>query len=92
MGVKKSFINFNLLKEYKFRFMVTFRQFDEELKKEWHGTNERVPVNRSIFVYVSKEKEEQFIKNMFPTEAQRQKYFNYRKEWYRRAKEFDPGT
>ena len=72
--------------------MVTFRQFDEDLKKKWHGTNDRVSVNRSIFVYVSKKKEEQFIQNMFPTEVQKQKYFNYRKEWYRRAKEFDPGT
>ena len=55
--------------------MVTFRQFDEDLKKKWHGTNDKVSVNRSIFVYVSKKKEEQFIKNMFPTEVQRQKYF-----------------
>ena len=22
--------------------MVTFRQFDEDLKKKWHGTNDKV--------------------------------------------------
>jgi MoaA/NifB/PqqE/SkfB family radical SAM enzyme len=71
--------------------MVKFRLREENLKKEWHGKNDMVPVNAPQFIYVSREKEEKFYKGMYPNKSKRKIYDDYRREWYRRAKEFDPG-
>jgi MoaA/NifB/PqqE/SkfB family radical SAM enzyme len=71
--------------------MVKFRLREEKLKKEWHGKNDMVPVNAPQFVYTSEENEEKFYKGMYPKEEDRLAYEKYRSEWYRRAKEFDPG-
>ena len=71
--------------------MVTFRFREEELKKKWAGKNDMVPVNAPQYVFVDKFKEELFFKNMYPTLSERKEYDEYREEWYRRAKKFDPG-
>ena len=71
--------------------MATFRPFDEDLQNEFDGKNNRVPVNRSTYIYATKEKEKKFVDNMFYTQDEKNKYFAYRKEWHRRAKEFDYG-
>ncbi len=71
--------------------MTKFRLREENLKKEWQGKNDMVPVNAPQFIYVSAEKEEKFYEGMYPDKNQRKTYDSYRNEWYRRAKEFDPG-
>ena len=71
--------------------MVKFRLREENLKKKWAGKNDMMPVNAPQYVYVDKDKEELFFNNMYPTKEERAEYDEYREEWYRRAKEFDPG-
>jgi len=71
--------------------MVKFRLREEKLKKQWAGKNDMVPVNAPQYVFVDEDKEEEFHSNMFPKKKDREKYENYRAEWYRRAKEFDAG-
>ena len=71
--------------------MAEFRYREEKLKEKWAGKNDMVPVNAPQYVYSSRENEEEFHHNMYPTEELRKKYEDYREEWYRRAKEFDAG-
>ena len=71
--------------------MVKFRLREENLKKKWAGKNDMMPVNAPQYVYVDKDKEDLFFNNMYPTKEERAEYDEYREEWYRRAKEFDPG-
>ena len=72
--------------------MTVFREFDEDLKKKWSGKNDKVSVNISIYAYVTKEQEKKFVNNMHPSEENKKKYYEYREEWYRRAKEYDAGS
>jgi len=71
--------------------MVKFRYREEDLKAKWAGVNDMVPVNAPQYVSSSRENEEKFFQNMYPSKELRKKYDAYREEWYRRAKEFDPG-
>ena len=48
-------------------------------------------MNRALFLLSSPEEEDKFVKNIYSDLEQRNKYYNYRNEWYRRAKEFDAG-
>tara|TARA_B100000989_G_C19529214_1_gene468687 strand:+ start:2358 stop:3656 length:1299 start_codon:yes stop_codon:yes gene_type:complete len=71
--------------------MAEFRLREEKLKKKWSGINDMVPVNAPQYIYVNREKEEEFYSNMYPDPKERAEYEQYREEWYRRAKEFDAG-
>jgi len=67
------------------------RPREEELKNKWQGVNERTTVNNQQYSYATTEKEAAFIDAQFPSDAEKTSYYHYREEWYRRAKEFDPG-
>ena len=71
--------------------MTVFRPFNEKWQKDWKDKNKDVPVNRALFVLSSEDEEEKFVNNIYPNYEDRQKYLEYRNEWYRRAKEFDEG-
>lgn len=71
--------------------MATLRAREEKLKKKWNGINDMVPVNQIQYFFVDEKKEEQFFQNIYPDQKDREIYNKYREEWYRRAKEFDPG-
>lgn len=65
---------------------------EKELKDKWEGKNDVVTVNESQFSFIkNKKNEELFKKNQFKNQREFQKYQFYREEWYRRAKEYDPG-
>jgi|GEM_PF-2719365 len=68
------------------------RPREEELKKAWAGKADNVTVNNSQYSLDSPNREKQFIEAQFITPEEKEHYARYRKEWYRRAKEFDPGT
>ena len=70
---------------------TVIRPREEALKKIWEGKNERVTVNNSQYSFDNKTREEAYIKAQFTTEKELELYKNYRSEWYRRAKEYDPG-
>ncbi len=70
---------------------TAIRPREEDLKREWEGVSDRVPVNATQFSFDSRTREDAFLEAQFPTEAERQRYRVYRAEWYRRAKEMDPG-
>ena len=63
--------------------MSIFRYLDENLKDKWKGVNDDVPVNSSMYVFVTKEEEEKFVKNMYPTDQDMIKYNKY-KQTYRK--------
>ena len=42
--------------------MSTFRYLDENLKDKWKGINDDVPVNASMYVFVTKEEEKNLLK------------------------------
>ena len=71
--------------------MIHIRPREEELKRKWAGVADYMPVNASQYSFDTPEREEAFIRAQFPTEEERARYRWYREEWYRRAKEFDPG-
>ena len=71
--------------------MAIFRYLDENLKDKWKGVNDNMPVNDSMYVFVTKEEEKKFIENMYSTEQDMTKYKKYREEWYLRAKKFEYG-
>mgnify|MGYP001163961278 CR=1 FL=1 len=71
--------------------MTIFRPFNEKLQKDWKDKNKDVPVNRALFVLSSENEEDTFVENIYPETSKKKKYFEYRNEWYRRAKEFDAG-
>ncbi len=70
---------------------LDIRPRDAELKQKWAGVADHVPVNASQYSLDTPEREEAFIRAQFPTEEEQRRYRWYREEWYRRAKEFDPG-
>ena len=72
--------------------MATLRAREEKLKKKWNGINDMVPVNQIQYFFVDEKKEERFFQNIYPDKKDREIYNKYREEWYRRAKEFDPGS
>ena len=55
--------------------MAIFRPFDEDLQNEFDGKNNRVPVNRSTYIYATKEKEKKFVDNMFYTQDEKDRYY-----------------
>jgi sulfatase maturation enzyme AslB (radical SAM superfamily) len=67
------------------------RPREENLKNLWAGKNERIPVNPAQYSFDSKSREEAYINAQFTTDRELELYRDYRAEWYRRAKEFDPG-
>jgi MoaA/NifB/PqqE/SkfB family radical SAM enzyme len=70
---------------------IAVRRREEELKEKWDGVNDLVPVNESQYSLDSEDREEAYIRAQFKTEDELTRYRWYREEWYRRAKEFDPG-
>ena len=64
---------------------------EQHLKEKWTGVSDHIPVNASQYGFDSLDREEAFLRAQFPTEEERKRYRWYREEWYRRAKEFDPG-
>src|SRR3990170_971404 len=70
---------------------LSIRPREERLKNRWAGVADRIPVNHQQYSFDSLLREEAFIRAQFPTEREREAYRWYREEWYRRAKEFDPG-
>ncbi|MFT7618905.1 MAG: sulfatase maturation enzyme AslB (radical SAM superfamily) [Planctomycetota bacterium] len=70
---------------------TAIRPREEQLKKDWQGKQDQVPVNSSQFSFDTMSREEAFLAAQFPTTQERERYDHYRAEWYRRAKEFDPG-
>ncbi len=67
------------------------RAREEDLKRKWSGVADRIPVNDSQYSFDNAEREQAFIRAQFPTEQEMRRYTEYREEWYRRAKESDPG-
>jgi len=65
---------------------------ERNLKEKWDGKNDTVTVNESQYSFVRNlDDEEKFKINQFKNNSDLKKYNFYREEWYRRAKEFDPG-
>lgn len=71
---------------------VKIRPREEDLHKIWQGSSVNVPVNNQQYSFDSIDRQEAFINAMFVTDEERARYRTYRMEWYRRAKEFDPGS
>lgn len=64
---------------------------DEDLKKKWEREDDYIPVNESQFSFDSRSRERDFITAQFCSKKELERYEWYREEWFRRAKEFDPG-
>lgn len=69
---------------------VRIRPREEELHKKWAGLVDCIPVNNQQYSFDSLQRQEDFIRSLFETEEELERYRRYRSEWYRRAKEFDP--
>jgi MoaA/NifB/PqqE/SkfB family radical SAM enzyme len=69
-----------------------FRHREEHIYSNWRDKNALVPVNEQQHSYDTPERQEAFVIAQYPTPEERARYEEYRKEWYRRPKEFDPGT
>lgn len=67
------------------------RPREEELKRKWQGAAEQIPVNPQQYSFDPPEREQRFIAAQFPSDEEMRRYRWYREEWYRRAKEYDPG-
>ncbi|MCB9831682.1 MAG: hypothetical protein H6807_04335 [Planctomycetes bacterium] len=72
--------------------ITAIRPREEDLKRQWEGVSERVPVNATQFSFDSRAREEAFVAAQFPGADEQRRYRAYRAEWYRRAKEMDPGA
>ena len=70
---------------------IKIRPRDEELANKWQGISERIPVNNQQYSFDSPKRMEEFTRALFDTDEELERYSEYRSEWYRRAKEFDPG-
>ena len=64
---------------------------EEGMKKDWGKKKGIMSIDEAQHSYDTKDREQRFIKNQFPAPEDRERYRSYRNEWYRRAKEFDPG-
>ncbi len=64
---------------------------ENDLRKKWDNVAGHVPVDASQYNYDTTERQQAFIKAQFPTEEEQAHYREYREEWWRRAKEMDPG-
>jgi sulfatase maturation enzyme AslB (radical SAM superfamily) len=70
---------------------VAFRKRDEGLQDKWKGKNDLIPVNEQQHTLDTIEREKRYIESQFTTQDEVDRYRTYREEWFRRAKEFDPG-
>jgi len=68
------------------------RRREEPLQRKWAGRNPRTPVNNQQYSFATPERHDAYVRAQFPDAAERARYRRYREEWYRRAKEFDPGA
>ncbi|MCK5174603.1 MAG: radical SAM protein [Planctomycetes bacterium] len=68
-----------------------FSHREEAFYKSYRNSNRTMPVNEQQHSFDTTERQEAFVKAQYPTEEQLQRYYDYRKEWYRRPKEFDAG-
>jgi MoaA/NifB/PqqE/SkfB family radical SAM enzyme len=64
---------------------------EESLKNKWDKKNDMVTVNESQYSFGNEEVQKKFHENLTDNENDKKIYKEYRSEWYRRAKEFDPG-
>jgi MoaA/NifB/PqqE/SkfB family radical SAM enzyme len=65
---------------------------EEDLVNKWASINKMVTVNESQFAFEKENNFKNFINNQFKTDQELKSYNFYRNEWFRRAKEFDPGN
>jgi MoaA/NifB/PqqE/SkfB family radical SAM enzyme len=70
---------------------VTIRTREEALAQKWAGKADYIPVNNQQYSFDSLQRQHAFINAQFETADELRRYHQYREEWYRRAKEFDPG-
>ena len=64
---------------------------EESQKNIWDKKNDMVTVNESQYSFGSEEIQNRFFDNLTKSSSDKETYKLYRSEWYRRAKEFDPG-
>ena len=64
---------------------------EESEKKKWDNINYLVTVNESQYSFGKEDIQKQFFDSLNLNPKDKKKYKFYREEWYRRAKEFDPG-
>ena len=64
---------------------------EESEKKKWDNINDLVTVNESQYSFGKEDIQKQFFDSLNLNPKDKNKYKFYREEWYRRAKEFDPG-
>ena len=64
---------------------------EESEKKRWENFNDMVTVNESQYSFGNENVQKNFFNNLNIKDIDKKKYNFYRSEWYRRAKEFDPG-
>lgn len=70
---------------------VKIRAREENLWEEWKDKSVQIPVNNQQYSFDSQERQDAFNYNLCVTDEERAQHKHYRSEWYRRAKEFDPG-
>jgi len=75
----------------KFSVGPQFRHREAEIYEKWRGKNSVIPVNEQQHSFDTPERQAAFVCAQYPTKEERARYERYRQEWYRRAKEFDPG-
>lgn len=71
--------------------MAEIKPRENDLKKRWQGVADQIPVNDVQHSFDSEAREKAFIEAQFNSPEDLARYRTYRDEWYRRAKEFDPG-
>ena len=64
---------------------------EESLSEKWAGVKDHVPIHQIQYSFDTPEREQAFVRNQFPTDAEMARYRWYREEWHRRPKESDPG-
>ncbi|MBD3267913.1 hypothetical protein GF373_14705 [bacterium] len=74
---------------------ITIKPKENAIHERWNRVNTDdvcVTVNEVHYRLDTDAREQAFIDNQFPTQADKERYAWYRNEWYRRANEFDAGT
>ncbi len=68
-----------------------FRKKESGLTSKYKGLKDEVPIHQVQYMLDDQEREDAFIRNQHPTDAEFKRYKWYRDEWHRRPKENDPG-
>lgn len=70
---------------------LKFRDREEALATQWTDKNDLIPVNNQQYSFDTPERQQQFDMACCGSEKDYKIFQEYRAEWYRRAKEFNPG-